>query len=143
MTLVGMLFVLSLVFWAGLMVYSWATTYPMFRDIPAEGFIEVHRTYERGLPVGVYLPFGIMGFSVAAAIFVRPPEIPVPALWIGAIALAGGVITTAFCAAPMHIALIKHGKDLERIRRMLACNAARAAFAVVGLGGALWTLAMI
>jgi hypothetical protein len=125
------------------MLYAWATTYPMFRDIPDAEFGAAHKTYERGLPLGVYAPFGAMALAVLIAVIVRPAEVPTGALWMASVALAGGLGTTLFCAAPMHVALIKHGKDPARIERMLACNTARAGFALVGMAASIWTLAML
>jgi hypothetical protein len=140
MTPLALLFVLALTFWAGVMLYSWAATYPMFRDVGDEEFGAVHKTYERGLSPGVYVPFGTMAMVVILSVIVRPPDIPVEAVWIGAIALLGEIVTTAFCAAPLHIRLIRDGKDLRRIDLMLACNSARNVAALVGLGAAAWTL---
>lgn len=141
MSWLAIAFVLTLAWWAGTMIYSWATTYPMFRDVGSAEFVAVHKTYERGLPLGVYAPFGLMGAAVLAAVLFEPAEIPAGAAWTALAALVGGAIATAFCAAPMHIQLIRGGKDSAKIERMLACNTARAAAAVVGLGAAIWTLA--
>lgn len=140
MTLIAAAFVLTLTLWAGIMIYAWAATYPMFRGIGVAEFVPVHRIYERGLPIGVYVPFGLMGVAVLAAVLARPVDVPGHALWLAAGALGGGIVTTAFCAAPMHIRLIREGKDEGRIERMLRCNAWRAAAAVVGLGAAVATL---
>lgn len=140
MTVLAMIFVLTLTLWAGIMIYSWATTYPMFRGVGTGEFITVHKAYERGLPLGVYLPFSLMGLAVLAAVVLRPMDIPAVAVWLAAAALVGGIVTTAFCAAPMHLQLIKEGKDAAKIERMLACNAWRAAAAVVGLVAAVLTL---
>jgi hypothetical protein len=143
MSWVAMAFVLTLAWWAGTMVYSWATTYPMFRDVGPAEFPAAHRTYERGLVPSVYIPFALMGLAVLAAALFRPVEIPVGAIWVAIIALAGGVVTTAFCAAPMHVQLIKEGKNVARIERMLKCNAARALAALIGFGAAIWTLSAL
>lgn len=140
MSLIAVSFTLTLLLWAGVMLYAWSATYPMFADIGEREFVTVHRTYERGLPWGVYLPFGAMGLSVLAALVLAPPDVPLWARLVALIALAGGIVTTAFCAAPLHIALIRHGKDMRRIRQMLGCNAARAAFAGLGALAAAGTL---
>ena len=141
MSLIAMAFVLSLSLWAGIMVYSWAATYPMFRDIGAAEFAAAHRTYERGLPVGVYLPFGTMALSVLGAAILSPTDVPSPARLAAMVALGGGFVTTAFCAAPLHIALIRLGKDRRRIERMLRCNTARMLAALLGFAAAVATLA--
>lgn len=140
MSFVTVAFVLAQAFWAGVMVYSWATTYPMFRDIGGHEFVATHRTYERGLPLGVYLPFGAMSVAVMAAATFRPDDIPIGALWLALVALFAGVVTTALGAAPLHIWLIKHGKDKDRIDRMLAWNAARTVAAAFGLAASAWVL---
>lgn len=141
MTIIAIGFVLTLTLWAGVMIYAWAATYPMFRGIGEAEFVPVHKIYERGLPIGVYIPFGLMGLAVVAALATRPADVPAPALWLATAALAGGIVTTAFCAAPMHIKLIREGKDAARIELMLRCNTVRAGAAVVGLAAAVATLA--
>lgn len=140
MTPIAIAFVLTLTLWAGVMIYSWATTYPMFRGIGEAEFVPVHKIYERGLPIGVYLPFGAMGLAVATAVAVAPRDIPEHALWLAGAGLAGGIATTALCAAPMHIRLIRDGKDSRRIELMLKCNAWRAVAAGAGLAAAIATL---
>lgn len=140
MPLLAVIFVLTLIFWAGIMLYAWACAYPMFRDVGASDFAAVHRAYERGLPLGVYVPFAAMALAVLAAFLFGPTDVPLLARWGALIALAGGVATTALCAAPMHLRLIRDGKDDRVIRLMLACNRGRAAFAALGLGAAIWTL---
>lgn len=142
MTAIAICFVLSLILWAGIMLYAWSTTYPMFRGVGAAEFAQVHDLYERGLPVGVYVPFALMGLTVCAAIVLTPTDIPRSALALGAVALVGGVVTTAFCAAPMHIRLIRQGKDAVTIERMVKCNAWRAIASLIGLAAAVLTLTM-
>lgn len=140
MSVVTIAFVLTQAFWAGVMIYSWSTTYPMFREIGEAEFITTHKTYERGLPWGVYLPFGAMSMAVVIAGLFRPSELPIGAVWLAVSALFAGVVTTAFGAAPLHISLIKYGKDKRRINQMLTRNTARTVAAAFGLAASVWVL---
>lgn len=140
MTFIAVSFTLTLLLWAGVMLYAWSATYPMFADVGEEDFVTVHRTYERGLPLGVYIPFAAMAITVVFAAALAPSDIPQWARHTALAALAGGVATTALCAAPLHIALIKQGKDMARVRMMIRCNAARAGFAGLGALAAVGTL---
>jgi hypothetical protein len=82
-----------------------------------------------------------MTLAVIVAAITRPVDVPIYALWLALAALVGGIATTALCAAPMHIKLIREGKNSARIELMLKCNAWRAIAAGLGLGAAIATMA--
>jgi hypothetical protein len=124
-------------FWAGTMWYSQFNTYPMFAAVSAEDFRPLHASYEQGLPIAVYLPFGI-ALLVGLTALIRLWAISAP-IWLTVLALglAGGVVTTAFGAAPLHIWLIENGQDMSKIQSLLMWNAARNASAMLAAASSL------
>lgn len=119
---------------AGLHVYSaaigWqaqAVSYPLYRSVGADGFLDYHAAYNDAIPLVVIVP-GFLTFLGAAAFpWTRPHDVP---RGIGALIGGAGLVSllsTVLWAIPRHDDLDRLGRDAGTIDSLLQANAVRVA----------------
>lgn len=109
----------------GLQYYTTVSTYPLFSDLPAEGFVSYHKAYERRLPLAIYLPYTVLMLSNLLLLFVRPEAIAVG--WVVLLLVLNGSImalSLAF-AAPVHARLNHEGKRADLLALLRRYNLPR------------------
>ena len=109
----------------GLQYYTTVSTYPLFSDLPAEGFVGYHQAYERRLPLAIYLPYTLLMAGNLLLLFVRPEAVALG--WVVLLLVLNGsimAVSLAF-AAPVHARLDREGKRAELLLLLRRYNLPR------------------
>jgi len=109
----------------GLQYYTTVSTYPLFSDLPAEGFVRYHQAYERRLPLAIYLPYTVLMLGNLLLLVVRPEAVAL-GLVVLLLALNGSIMALSLAfAAPVHARLGQEGKRAELLALLRRYNLPR------------------
>lgn len=115
-----------------------AVSYPLFRAVGEQDFLAYHQAYSEAIPVVVILP-GFATFVASIAFLrTRPPEVPLVAAAVVAVAGAVSLLSTVLWAIPMHDRLDDIGQSQATIDSLLDANLVRSLALSVGTGVLLW-----
>ena len=132
---------------AGLQVYSTAlgwqaqlVSYPLFRHVPAEDFVDYHAAYNDAIPVVVIVP-GFLAFLGAAAFtWSRPADVPKGVAHLVSAAGVVSLLSTVLWAIPRHDELDRDGQSAAAINSLLQANLLRSLSLTTGTVALGWCI---
>ncbi|RZS91039.1 hypothetical protein EV189_0271 [Motilibacter rhizosphaerae] len=119
---------------AGFQLVVTGVVYPALAEVPPERFAAAHERHSRRI-TAVVAPVYLLLAAACLWVIVGGPYSP--GAWVSVVAAAGAAGTTALLAAPAHSRLGRDGRSDGLVRRLLAVDRVRCAFAVLGALAAL------
>ncbi len=110
--------------------YTQVQTYPLFAWVDREGFVPLHKEYQRRLPLAIYAPYTLLMAANALLLFFRPAEVAVG--WVVALLIlnASIIVESLALAAPVHYRMDRQTRnDKGEVRRLIRLNGVRLAAA--------------
>lgn len=122
---------------AGIGWQAHAVSYPFFRTVPADHFLDYHAQYNAAIPVVVIAP-GFAAFLLATVYpWLRPAAVPRSAAVVVSGAGVVALLSTVLFAIPRHNELDRIGQDAQVVGELMQANLVRsvaASVAVLALG---------
>jgi hypothetical protein len=129
----------NLVVLAGLHAYSaaigWqaqAVSYPLYRSVGADEFLDYHAAYGRSIPLVVVIPGFLTFLGAIGYLWTKPAEVTTREAGVVAGAGLASLLSTVLWAIPRHDDLNRIGQDAGTIDSLLRANSLCVAALTVG-----------
>lgn len=120
-----------------------AVSYPLFRAVPAENFLDYHARYNASIPWVVIVPGFVTFLSGAAFVWTRPVEVPRGPAALVSVAGVTSLLSTVLWAVPEHDRLDRLGRSSATIDSLLAANLVRSLALTAGTVTLVWCLGRV